>query len=76
MNKKQVEKLLESFDIQKKISPSAQDNHLAACAIFESVFSRNLDKWNAPQDKKWVSKYNRALLALADNGRIVLCAKN
>ncbi len=61
------------FLVQRHFSKDV--NHVAACTIFTVLFDGNLDKWNKPQDKRWVKKYNSGLIALADIGLIVLCAK-
>lgn len=57
------EKLIQSFDMHRHMTTDI--NHAVASAIFDVVFAGNLEKWNAPQDKKWVTKYNKGALIIA-----------
>lgn len=66
-------KLIESF--KHNSAMTSDKNHAAACAIFDVIFCGDDKKWNAPQDAKWMAKYNRGLLILATAGLITLCAK-
>lgn len=66
-------KLVEQFKFA--LTMTSDKNHAAACAIFETIFQGDLNKWNARQDEKWTKKYNKGLIILADAGLITLCAR-
>lgn len=67
------EKLIQAFDQQSKFT--SDKNHAAACAIFFVIFKGSDKLWNATQDSKWMAKYNRGLMILANADRVQLTVK-